>query len=393
MRGLILALVLVVVASCGGGGGSSSPSTPPAPPPADTQPPPQPPAPPPPVVGPPPAPEPVFELDVVLDADSGDYWEPVRLSVSYTKDGEPIPYEYEVTEGRVVEVEGGLEIYSNGQLGHHTIVVEGEEFQYSFRDMPVCEGTREGLNVVDCVGLRQGGSSDWYIYYGEDDERIVEWEVVYVGRQKGEEYAMEADQRLTDEANAVIDWTNEQYARFGVFVRLKLVQIIGTPNPNGGWDPQKLPEGRLVPSDVLTISGALPGGICGYAGKNNRFRGKSGPLRPLFGCGGWSFIHELGHTVGLGHGENGGVNSGGGSTFYGFAQGGPFCGYRSDFMQYGGSANQKGLSNHKLTCAEVGFDYGDDMAGSLDTTSTAYAINRVRYDVSLINDEYRATRQ
>ena len=32
--------------------------------------------------------------------------------------------------------------------------------------------------------------------------------------------------------------------------------------------------------------------------------------------------------------------------------------------------------------------YADDMAGSLDSSSTAYSINRVRYDVSLVHNEY-----
>ena len=68
------------------------------------------------------------------------------------------------------------------------------------------------------------------------------------------------------------------------------------------------------------------------------------------------------------------------------------CGYRSDIMQYGGSDSSKAFSNHKLTCEEM-FDttdqYKDDLAGSdeNDGTSTAYAMNRVRYDVSLVHDE------
>lgn len=380
---LLLAGLLAVTASCGGGGGSSSqpsPSPTPTPTPLPT---------PEPTPEPTPTPEPVVVFDVEIVKDRADYWEPAVINVTYTIDDVPQPLDIELPEGYYFETDNGIEVFSNGQLGDQPIIINDEEYQIRFEDMPVCEGTRDGLTVIDCVGLQQGSGSDFYIYYGEDDERVVEWEVVYVGKVKGESYVMEPDQRLIDEAEATIAWSNEQFAKSGVFVKLKLVQVIGTPNPNGSFDPQKLPEGYLVPSDVLAISGALPGGICGYAGKSTQFRNRTSPLRPLFGCGGWSFIHELGHTVGLGHGEQQ-QNEGYGSTFLSFAHGGPACGFRSDWMQYGGATNTKMFTNHKRTCREQGFtgQYADDMSGSLENTSTAYAINRVRYDVALVHDEF-----
>ena len=71
------------------------------------------------------------------------------------------------------------------------------------------------------------------------------------------------------------------------------------------------------------------------------------------------------------------------------------CGYRSDVMQYGGADSTKAFSNHKMTCGEV-FDlrpdqnYYSDPAGRDEGTgpNTGYAINRVRYDISLVHDEH-----
>jgi hypothetical protein len=329
----------------------------------------------------------VFDVEVV--SSTADYWEPAVINVTYTIDDIPQPVDVELPEGYYFETPEGIEVFSNGQLGDHPILINDEEYMLRFEDMPVCEGTRDGLTVIDCQGLQQGSGSDFYIYYGEDDERVVEWEVVYVGRAKGEDYVVEPDARLTDEAESMIAWANEQFERSGIFVKLKLVQVIGTPNPNGSFDPQKLPEDYLVESDVLAIMGALPAGICGYAGKTTTFRDRVSPLRPLFGCGAWSFLHELGHTIGLGHGDQQ-QNEGYGATFLSFAHGSQWCGARSDYMQYGGATNTKFFTNHKMTCGEMGFNdqYADEPAGSLEVSSTAYAFNRVRYDVALIHDEF-----
>lgn len=338
-----------------------------------------------------PIPEPVVVFDVEVVKSTADYWDPAVFDVTYTVDGIPQPVEVELAEGYYFETEGGIEVFSNGQLGDHSILINDEEYRVRFEDMPVCAGTREGTVVIDCQGLQQGSGTPWYIYYGEDDERIVEWDVVYVGQQDGEEYAQEPEARLQAEAEKMIGWTNEKFKRSGVFVRLRLVQVIGTPNANGSWDPQRLPEGRLVDSDILAIKGRLPEGICGYAGKVNKFRNRVSPLRPLSGCGPWAFAHELGHSVGLGHGYNGGGNSSIGSTFFKFAQGSGFCGSLSGIMQYGGSDSSRFFSNHKMTCNEMRqtdrYDEGE-MAGSLSGGSTAYAINRVRYDVALVHDEF-----
>ena len=335
-----------------------------------------------------PEPEPVFELTVDVVKGSGDYFDPVVVTVEYTKDGEPEPYTYSVPAGSVQQTPAGLVITSDGQLGEYVLLINDEEYQYSFVDMPVCGIDEE---MVDCVGIQQRLGTEAYIYYGEEDERIVYWDVVYIGRVRTEEEGVvPADDILITVAEGDIKYVNDLYAKSGVFVRLRLKEVWGVANPSGGFVPSNYPE--VGPSDILAINGGTPAGICGQAGKASRFRNRAFALRPLFSCGGWSFAHELGHTVGLGHGDNFGQNSGYGSTFW-FAQGESFCGLASDIMQYNGDQNKKYHSNHKLTCKELtGNDdqWADDMAGSIDIngSSTAYAINRVRYDVSLVHDEH-----
>lgn len=370
---LLLIAVLMVLVGCGGGGGgeggASYPSIPDTPTPTPTPTP------------PPPTPEP--ELVVEIVKGTGDYFDPVVIDVSYSEG----PFTYEVPEGHVTETDSGLEIRSNGEVGEHTLLINDEEYRYSFEEPPVCQIDEE---YVDCVGLQQRLGTTSFIWYGEDDTRIVEWTVAYIGRMaEAGEGVLPADARLQAEAEKVIDATNELYRQSGIYARLRLAEVWGTGTPNGGFVAYNRPE--ITKTDILAVSGASAGS--GYAGMSSQFRDKAFPLRPYFPAGDARiFAHELGHTLGNGHGENNGVNPGAGTIFW-FSQGADICGLSSDIMQYHGDASRKYHSNHTMTCKELtGRDdqYADDMAGSIDLsgTSTAYSINRVRYDVALLHNEY-----
>jgi hypothetical protein len=382
----VIATLLALLFSCGGGGGGETPTTPSTPTGGGdtTSPPPPPPPPPPPV--------PVIEVDIVKD--NGDRFDPVLIDI--TSDEE---YTYTTTIGRVMPTETGIAIYSDGQLGTGILVInDDDEYQFEIVEEPVCEGTWDGNTgspKIDCMGYQTKTGSDWYIYYGEDDTRIVEWEILFVGSVRtAEEGPVEPDAFLINQAEDFIEYGNQKLAQSGVFVELKLVGVVGYQNPNANtvvWP--YIEDGTLPFPDFIAVQGGAQPGICGTSGIPSRFRNRTMPLRFLNACGGITFLHEMGHSAGLGHGPNNGEQSGSGSNFF-FAQGGDMCGYRSDIMQYGGSDSQKAFSNHKLTCGEMfnlrpDQDYYEDMAGSdeNDGTSTAYALNRVRYDVSLVHDE------
>jgi len=373
-----LLTLLFVLASCNYDGGGESPAAPVTPG-NPVQPTPT----------PTPTPEPEYALDVDIVKASGDYFDPVVLTVEYTKDGVAEPFTFTVPHGNVEETPAGLRIYSDGQLGEHTLLINDEEYRYTLVEPPVCAKDEE---YIDCVGLQQPRGTDDYIYYGEDDTRIVYWDIVYVGYMRGEDDVLqEADTYLRDTAEKTVRASNKKLKQSGVFVELRLKEVWGVANISSSFDPRNYPQ--IGKSDIMAIAAITSGsGNCGFAGQGMKFRGRAFPLRPLFSCGTDSFIHEVGHVAGLGHGENRGVSPGGGSTFF-FATGSSFCGRYSDIMQYGGSFGEKLFSNHKMTCKELtGLEdqFANDMTGSIAMggSSTAYALNRVRYDVSLVHNEH-----
>jgi len=104
-------------------------------------------------------------------------------------------------------------------------------------------------------------------------------------------------------------------------------------------------------------------------------------------CIHYTDLHELGHSVGLAHGPENQDYKARGYIFPDFGHGwNDICGTKDDLMSYG----YEGWfhSNSKLYCDEI-FDvwYTDVLAGGIEWSDTAHALNRVRYNVSLIHDE------
>ena len=97
----------------------------------------------------------------------------------------------------------------------------------------------------------------------------------------------------------------------------------------------------------------------------------------------------MGHSVGLAHGPENQFNQKSGYLFPQYGHGwNDICYLKDDLMSYG----YEGVfhSNSKLDCSDI---FGDDdrysgwPAGDPQWSDTAKALNRIRYDVSLIHRE------
>ena len=351
-------------------------------------------------------------LEISIKKASGDHFKPVLIEVSYSHFGEPLEWSYEEpTAGNVKRTESGLEITSDGNLGTHQIVIQGEEYQFELVREPVCEVDRPpegGFNAtysyIDCEGLRQSSGTDDYTYYGPEDDQIVTWTIVYVtGRadsawEEGVEPPRyyEMSQQPFRVATIEVDAMNKKLEEYGVHVRLELVAVYSTDSFSKYDKRRWIDAGVFERSDIImnytTISGA-----CGFAGMGGKFRSyaEKGWMYYIVGnsvCGSDTALHEIGHAVGLGHGVNNSHQAGCGVTFPDFACGkSSICGVVRDNMFYGGG--RTGLGTPNMLCSEVFPDqthrFGEDeTTGTLDFSATAYAINRVRYDVSLIHNEH-----
>ena len=352
---------------------------------------------------PPPPPPPVEILEVEI-GDPGDRFYPVKVKITYTIDDVEQPYEYQVTMGRAEQTDNGLLIYGDGRVGDGILTVNAEEYQFTIVEEPTCDvsDAQYGLGT-DCAGyLHRIPSGRPFIYYGEDDTTVVEWEMVYMhfdnkcagfeenqfGELVNKKGPCDPEDWLPNEKQQierVIDTMNAMYERAGVYVKLVPVRIQkGYFTGASAWEPD-------IGSDlVLWADGPMGSGsgglICGYAGYSGAFRT---PLSPYSACGVGTHLHEIGHTVGLMHGPDNPINASGGITFPNFGHGRySVCPGLDSIMSYG---NKKIVSSESRTCAEAsGNGVGGDRIAGLRAQygyDEAYAINRIRYNVALINHD------
>lgn len=266
-----------------------------------------------------------------------------------------------------------------------------------FTDCPRTGTLETGL--FDCKGhnVKSTYPEEGYIFFGDDDTTVVNWEVVlFVFDNSCAEIVdgvrqpaicdavdKQSTKYLRDTKN--IERMNEVLERSGVYVNLDLVDIRYAYFT--GFLDNEFHQDYNVDA-VLQLGGAFDGVACGWGGFDQNF---SRPLKPWGICGWQSLLHELGHTVGLGHGPYNSSNADSGYVFASFGHGDPsVCPGHSSMMAY--DVNQTLFSNSLMTCAEItpNGSGGDKPAGRrtlIDGYDEAYSINRVRYDVAEINGE------
>jgi len=333
-------------------------------------------------------------LSLSLIEEFGDAFKPVIVKVQYTNfKGEPEPWGMEhnsSTIGDAIRVDQDtVEIYGDGQLGNGIFTLGDQEIQFFIEEEPVC---RVG-GYVDCMGYRQlGGQS--LIYYGEEDEQIVVWELaillyhshwlngddITVGLY--DEYAQDSDEWI--EWQKRVDQYNEIYEKSGVHIRFILKRL-----QQAHWhDPGDI--GYILARkdvDIALGHGWSPQGTCGVARVNGYFT-EGYPPGSISRCDIYTDLHEIGHSVGLAHGPENQFNEARGYIFPNFGHGyNDICGKYDDLMSYG--TERMFHSNSLKFCGDiVERTIADLPAGDRSWSDTAYALNRVRFNVSLIHNEH-----
>ena len=270
-------------------------------------------------------------------------------------------------------------IYGDGRVGDGIFTLESEEIQFRIVSEPRCEVSFR----LDCQGYKQA-TNDAMIYYGEEDDLVVTWELAVLIYVSGDEVEITGD--ASDEAwerwESLVVLYNEAYERDGVHVRYELVELKAA-HYNSIQDLRYL--GGQLDVDIVLGKGISYPSTCGVAMVTRNFRERQPPVS-MSRCDIYTDLHEMGHSVGLAHGPENQYNEASGYIFPDFGHGwNDICGTYDDLMSYG----SQGVfhSNEKLYCSDIFPQDTGEIAGSRQWSDTAYSLNRVRYEVALIHQE------
>jgi len=337
-----------------------------------------------------------------MEKEAGDRFDPAIVNVDYQDMlGRNEPWgmvHHSTTIGKAVRVgRDTVHIFGDGRTGDGIFTLGRQEIQFRIEEEPICGFVDEpkwyGSNTrIDCEGHTQKSGQE-LIYYGEDDDRIVTWELgvlVYAShRDYGTDVPIEILEEW-DEDHAQwrkweyrIDKYNKVYERSGVYIRYKLTKLY-----LAHWHSLGQLKGLItgLPVDITLGYGTSYPDTCGVANVTTYFI-ENKPPTSMSRCTHYTDLHEIGHSVGLAHGPENQDYKASGYIFPDFGHGwNDICGTKDDLMSYG----YEGWfhSNSKLYCDEI-FDvwYDGVLAGGIEWSDTAHALNRVRYNVSLIHDE------
>jgi hypothetical protein len=342
-------------------------------------------------------------LNLSMEKETGDKFDPAVVDVDYRdmldRDEPWGMVHHSTTIGKAVRVgRDTVHIFGDGRTGDGIFTLGRQEIQFRIEEEPLCAFADDAApwlgssRRIDCEGHVQKGGQQ-HIYYGEDDDRLVTWELgilVYAShRDYGIDVPIEILEEWDEEHPQWTKWEkrieeyNKVYELSGVHIQYKLTKLYLTHWHSLG-DIGAMTTG--LPVDVVLGYGISYPDTCGVARVKTYFsEGK--PPYSMSRCSIYTDLHEIGHSVGLAHGPENQSNEASGYIFPDFGHGwNDICNNKDDLMSYG----REGIfhSNSKLYCDEI-FDvwYDGVLAGGIEWSDTAHALNRVRYNVSLIHDE------
>jgi len=290
-----------------------------------------------------------------------------------------------------------VHIFGDGRTGDGIFTLGKTEIQFRIEEEPICEFVDEpkwysSSTRIDCEGYTQKGGQQ-LIYYGEDDDRIVTWELGILVYASHKNYGIDVPKEILEEYDEDhpqwIKWEkrvekyNEVYELSGVHIKYKLTKLY-LAHWHSLYDIGTMTTGK--PLDVVLGYGLSYPKTCGVA-KVKTYFSEGKPPYSMSRCSIYTDLHEIGHSVGLAHGPENQSNQASGYIFPDFGHGwNDICNTKDDLMSYGREGTFH--SNSNLYCDEIfSVWYEGVLAGGIEWSDTAHALNRVRYNVSLIHDE------